>query len=60
MKSKTKRFFLIDALLIVVILVYIFVAKTPEEVSGLIIDNTTYNTVNLSWNKSENANGYYI
>ena len=60
MKSKTKRFFLIDALLIVVILVYIFVAKTPEEVSGLIIDDTTYNTVNLSWNKSENANGYYI
>ena len=60
MKSKAKRFFIIDGLLIIAILVFVLIIKTPEEVDGLKIENMTYNTVDLSWDKSQNASGYHV
>jgi fibronectin type 3 domain-containing protein len=34
--------------------------KTPEKIKNLKISGTTYNSISLSWNKSQNANMYKI
>ena len=60
MQTKAKRFFIIDVLLIIAILVFILAIKTPEDADGLKIENMTFNTVALSWDKSQNASGYHV
>ena len=55
-----KKLFILDICIVLVIIGILFSIKAPEKVNGLTVDNTTYNTVDLSWTKADNATGYYV
>ena len=45
---------------LVVFAIPVFLISAPENVSGLTVKKATYNTVELSWNESDNATEYQI
>lgn len=55
-----KKILLTDVGLLILILGLFFSVKAPTPVQGLAVDNTTYNSVELSWKKADNATGYHI
>lgn len=58
--KKNKKIFLIDIILLSIFLLIVILTKTPAKVEGLSIDDTTYNSVHLSWNKNKDSTGYSI
>ena len=60
LRQNTKRFLMIDAILLIVASIFVFGPARPEEVEGLTATGSTYETVDLKWNKTENARSYHI
>ena len=60
LNKRNKRILLFDALLIAALLVSTFAVKAPEEVQGLEVKDTTYDTAAISWQPSDNAATYQV
>lgn len=58
--SKIKKIVISDILIFLLIVVLILIEKKPTTVQGLTIEDTTYNSVSLSWDESNNASGYNV
>ena len=60
LNKRNKRILLFDAFLIAVLLVSTLIVKAPEEVRGLEVKDTTYNSAAISWQPSDNAATYQV
>ena len=60
LNKRNKRILLLDAFLIAALLVSTLVMKAPEEVRGLEVKDTTYNSAAISWQPSDNASTYQV
>ena len=57
---KRNTLFALDAVLIAALIIVFAMNKTPEEVKGLSVAETTYDSAEISWDASENAEGYIV
>ena len=60
LNKRNKRILLLDAFLIAALLVSTLAVKAPEEVRGLEVKDTTYNSAAISWQPSDNAATYQV
>lgn len=51
---------ILDAVLIAVLFIMLVMTKAPEEVKGLSVSGTTYDSAEITWSASENAEGYIV
>ena len=54
------KLIIIDIVLVLLIAVIVAATKPPDKVQGLEVKNTSYNSVSLSWEKTENTSRYSI
>ena len=57
---KQRKLFVLDAILVAVLLLVFVSIKTPEEVRGLNVAATTYDSAAITWDASDDADGYII
>ena len=59
-KFNKKHILIFDGVLLLIILSLCLFVKSPGEVNGLAVVNTTYDSAELSWDDAENADGYHV
>ena len=57
---KRNTLFALDAVLVAAILLMLILTKTPEDVKGLNVSETTYDSAEITWDASDNAEGYIV
>lgn len=57
---KQRTWFALDIVLVAIICVVLISIKTPEAVKGLSVTGTTYDSADITWTESQDADGYII
>lgn len=59
-KFNKKHILILDAILLLVVVSLCLFSRDPSEVMGLSVLNTTYDSAEISWRASEDADGYHV
>ena len=55
-----KKILIIDAVLFLLLAVCLLIPKTPEKVQGLTLDDSTFDSAEISWDASSDAKAYHV
>lgn len=59
-RTPTTRALMIDVVLVILIGIIVILVDAPGKVMGLKVTDTTFDTVSLSWEATQRADGYHI
>jgi fibronectin type 3 domain-containing protein len=59
-KFSLRHLLITDGILLVILVLLCVLIRTPEDVSGLAVENTTYDSAEISWEESQDADGYKV
>ena len=58
--KNTKKIYITDIVLLVLLIGLLVSAKEPAQVTGLAVNDSTYSTASISWDAAENAKAYRV
>ena len=59
-KITLKQFLIADAVLVAIVALLVLAPAKPDPVGKVTVSESSYNTVSLSWNESDKADGYRV